>query len=186
MLGAGGMGEVGKAPDTELDRDVAVKVSKSEFTARFKQEACTLAALTRANICQIYDVGPLPPDKAAACAGQIPDALDAASQGFPVPRSEAGECGGRHMEAKQSGILGWHAPLLEICHFPPPEALILPVEQPGPRKARSRVTLVEHFVDELRRRVPVGNKPHTPVAAEVSDKNFTGKVLAGVVLYGRV
>ena len=56
-LGEGGMGEVWKARDLELDRDVAVKVSKSEFTARFKQEARTIAAFNHPNICQIYDVG---------------------------------------------------------------------------------------------------------------------------------
>jgi hypothetical protein len=35
-------------------------------------------------------------------------------------------------------------------------AVILPVEEPGSQTARSRVTLVENFVDELRRRVPPG------------------------------
>ena len=40
----GGMGEVWKTRDAELDRDVAVKVSNPEFTARFKQEVRTIAA----------------------------------------------------------------------------------------------------------------------------------------------
>jgi serine/threonine protein kinase len=107
-LGEGGMGEVWKAQDTELDRDVAVKVSKSEFTARFKQEARTIAAFNHENICQIYDVGPnyivmelidgvplkgpLPVETAGRLRG--PDSRRPrcrASQGFHASRSEAGD-----------------------------------------------------------------------------------------------
>src|SRR6266581_5970860 len=57
-IGAGGMGEVYKARDTRLDRVVAIKVSKTEFSERFEREARAVAALNHPHICQLYDVGP--------------------------------------------------------------------------------------------------------------------------------
>src|SRR5688500_5583967 len=56
-LGAGGMGEVYKARDTRLDRNVAIKVLKEEFSERFEREAKAIASLNHPNICQLYDVG---------------------------------------------------------------------------------------------------------------------------------
>ena len=56
-IGAGGMGDVYKARDTRLDRMVAVKVSKEQFSERFEREARTVAALNHPNICTLYDVG---------------------------------------------------------------------------------------------------------------------------------
>jgi len=59
-IGAGGMGEVYRARDTRLDRDVALKVVPELFAsdpdrlARFEREAKTLAALNHPNIAQIY------------------------------------------------------------------------------------------------------------------------------------
>src|SRR6202043_2814086 len=58
LIGAGGMGEVYKARDTRLDRIVAIKVSKEQFSERFEREARTVAALNHPNICTLYDVGP--------------------------------------------------------------------------------------------------------------------------------
>ena len=62
-IGAGGMGEVYRARDSRLDRDVAIKVLPTEIArdpdrrARFEREARAVAALTHPNILAIYDVG---------------------------------------------------------------------------------------------------------------------------------
>lgn len=62
-LGAGGMGEVYRARDTRLGRDVAVKVlpdhlsTQPEIRARFEREAKTVSSLNHPNICTLFDVG---------------------------------------------------------------------------------------------------------------------------------
>ena len=58
LIGAGGMGEVYKARDTRLGRDVAIKVSAEQFGDRFEREARAVAALNHPHICHLYDVGP--------------------------------------------------------------------------------------------------------------------------------
>jgi serine/threonine protein kinase len=98
-IGAGGMGQVYRARDSRLNRDVAIKVSGEQFSERFESEAKAIAALNHPNICQIYDVGPnylimeyvdglpivdceqpqaLPPAEALRLARQIAAALEAA------------------------------------------------------------------------------------------------------------
>src|ERR1700680_1206137 len=57
-IGAGGMGEVYRAHDPRLNRDVAIKASNAQFTERFTREARAIAALNHTNICHLYDVGP--------------------------------------------------------------------------------------------------------------------------------
>src|ERR1700747_1296951 len=64
LLGAGGMGEVYRAHDTRLRRDVALKILQESLTAdsdrlrRFEQEARAGAALNHPNIVSVFDVGP--------------------------------------------------------------------------------------------------------------------------------
>jgi eukaryotic-like serine/threonine-protein kinase len=100
-LGRGGMGEVWRARDSRLGRDVAIKISDQQFSDRFEREARAIAALNHPNICTLHDVGPnylvmeivegptlaeriskgpLPLDEALVIAGQIAEALDAAHE----------------------------------------------------------------------------------------------------------
>src|SRR3989442_16010106 len=106
-LGAGGMGEVYRARDTKLGRDVALKVLPEAFArdadrlARFQREAQVLASLNHPNIAAIYGVeeralvmelvegptlaeriaqGPMPLDEALPIARQIAEALEYAHE----------------------------------------------------------------------------------------------------------
>src|SRR6201981_2612225 len=62
-LGSGGMGEVYRATDTRLGRDVAIKILPKELSAdpvrrlRFEREAKTISGLNHPNICTLHDVG---------------------------------------------------------------------------------------------------------------------------------
>ena len=94
-IGAGGMGEVYKARDTKLDRDVALKilpdafVNDAERLARFQREAKVLASLNHPNIAQIHGLeegGDSPALVLEYVEG--PTLQDRISQG-PIPMDEA-------------------------------------------------------------------------------------------------
>src|SRR2546427_6687110 len=51
------MGKVYRAIDTRLDRAVAIKVSRQQFSARFEREARAISALNHPHICTLYDIG---------------------------------------------------------------------------------------------------------------------------------
>src|SRR5829696_8637916 len=112
-LGAGGMGEVYRARDSKLKRDVAIKVlpadvaNDRERLARFQREAEVLASLNHPHIAHVYGIednalvmelvegddlsqrtarGPIPVDEALAIARQIAEALEAAHESGIVHR----------------------------------------------------------------------------------------------------
>src|SRR5260221_7911121 len=52
------MGQVYRARDPRVRRDVAIKISAERFSERFAREARVIASLNHPNICTLYDVGP--------------------------------------------------------------------------------------------------------------------------------
>jgi Tol biopolymer transport system component/predicted Ser/Thr protein kinase len=128
LLGAGGMGEVYRAKDTKLKREVALKVLPEAFAsdparmARFQREAEVLASLNHPNIAQIYGLedralvmelvegktlpSPLPVDTALNYAKQIADALEAAH-----------DKGITHRDLKPSNIMITPSGVVKVLDF---------------------------------------------------------------------
>ena len=77
LIGEGGMGQVYRARDTKLDRDVAIKILPEAFAhdadrlARFQREAKTLASLNHPNIAAIYGL-----EEAAACTALVMELVE--------------------------------------------------------------------------------------------------------------
>ena len=122
LIGKGGMGEVWRARDPRLNREVAIKCSLVGL-GRFQQEAEAIAALNHPHICQIYDVGadylvmelidgqplsdrikagPVPLASAVRIATQIASALEAAHKK-----------GILHRDLKPANVLVTQAPVTQ-------------------------------------------------------------------------
>ena len=127
-LGEGGMGDVYRATDTRLNRDVAIKILPGSFAAnagrmaRFRREARVLASLNHPNIAAIYDIeegaivmelvegaelkGPVPVDTAIAYARQMAAGLEAAHERGIV-----------HRDLKPANIKVTHDGVVKLLDF---------------------------------------------------------------------
>ena len=136
-LGSGGMGEVFRARDTRLNREVAVKVLFPDFAAdpslmmRFRREAHVLASLNHPNIVTIYDIGQEGPTVYIAMelvegkaldevllAGTMPthDVLDIATQ-IAAGLTAAHDCGVVHRDLKPKNVMIRKDGLAKVLDF---------------------------------------------------------------------
>jgi predicted Ser/Thr protein kinase len=135
LIGKGGMGEVYRAHDPRLGRDVSIKVSAERFSERFEREARLIASLNHPNICTLYDVapdylvmeyiegespkGPMPLEGALKIARQIADALEAAHE-KPIPITHR-DLKPANIKVKPDGLVKVLDFRLAKAHKPPPE-----------------------------------------------------------------
>lgn len=127
-LGAGGMGEVWRARDTRLERDVALKVLGSGLLAddaarrRFRKEALALAKLKHAHIAHIYDVVSEESVDALVMELVEGESLSDRLQGGPLPESEVVRLGLQLAE----GLSTAHAEGVIHCDLKPSNLKLTP------------------------------------------------------------
>src|SRR5450759_3835184 len=141
-LGEGGMGEVFKARDTRLGREVAIKTAHEEFSGRFQREARAISALNHSNICTLYDIGPnylvMELVQGAALAGPVPiaTAIGYARQ-IAAGLEAAHESGIIHRDLKPANIKVTSEGVVKILDFglaktaEAPAALAAPIASAG-------------------------------------------------------
>jgi len=187
-LGEGGMGEVWRATDTKLGREVAIKILPARFAAdpermaRFEREAKVLASLNHPHIAQIYSVeehalvmelvegealkGPLPLETALDYSRQIADALEAAHEKGIV-----------HRDLKPGNIMVTPAGVVKVLDF----GLARVAEEPSSDSTGSAT----ETISPTRAGVILGTAPYmSPEQAEGGQVDKRSDVWSfGVVLY---
>src|ERR1700758_2157053 len=104
-VGAGGMGEVYRARDTRLGRDVAIKTlpqhlrSNPDLKSRFEREARTISTLNHPHICHLYDIGSQEGADYIVMEYLEGEALDHRLLRGPLPLKQVLECGMQVCEA---------------------------------------------------------------------------------------
>jgi serine/threonine-protein kinase len=159
-LGAGGMGEVYRAKDTKLDREVAIKVLPDALAqdpdrlARFEREAKVLASLNHPNIAHIYGIegNALVMELVHGDTLKCPAPLEYAKQ-IAEALEAAHEKGIIHRDLKPGNIMitpeGYDL-------APDGKQLVAMVAVDANEKPPTHLTFLLNFFDELRRRAPEG------------------------------
>jgi serine/threonine protein kinase len=118
LLGAGGMGEVYRAHDAKLGREVAIKILPSAFTshperlARFEREARMLAAVSHPNICAIHGF-----DEADGVRFLILELVEGDTLAETIAQASASRANGRGLPLDRvPGIARQIAAALEVAH----------------------------------------------------------------------
>jgi tetratricopeptide (TPR) repeat protein/TolB-like protein len=174
-LGAGGMGEVFKARDTRLGRDVAIKVLPAGLAAdpdrrrRFEQEARAVAALSHPHICVLHDIGSQDGidflvmeylEGETLAARLRASRFGEASPGSPLPLKEALEIG-----AQVADALG-AAHRRGIVHRDLKPANIMLTPTGGVRRGSPQVKLLDFGLAKLRPEREPGGAGQSAVTTE--------------------
>jgi serine/threonine protein kinase len=156
-LGAGGMGEVYRAHDTKLGRDVAIKVlpasliGDSDRLARFAREAQVLASLNHPNIAAIHHVEETPEGPALVMELVEGDTLAARIARGPIPLDEGLPIAKQIAEALEAA----HEQGIIHRDLKPANIKITPAGTVAPRTPRWRATARWPMYQDAARRAPL-------------------------------
>ncbi len=201
-LGAGGMGEVYRARDTQLGREVALKVLPEAFTAdpdrlaRFEREARVLAALNHPNVAQIYGVeetggsralvlelveGPTLADRLGQGPVPFPEALSIARQ-IALALQAAHAAGVVHRDLKPANVKVRGDGTVKVLDFGLATALDTP---PGPEADPAGSPALTASVTRMGPDLVMGTPAYmSPEQAEGRPTDTRGDLWSfGVVLY---
>jgi serine/threonine-protein kinase len=192
FLAAGGMGEVYRATDTRLNREVAIKISAAPFGERFEREARIIASLNHPNICRLYDVGPnylvmelvegiSLADRLRNGAVPVAEALDLARQ-IAEALEAAHEKGRIHCDLKPRNIQITPEGLVKLLDFGLAEAAgerssASGADDAGPREIFGTL---EYMSPEQKRGVPLDKRTDIWAFGTV-----LYEMLSGNIAYGR-
>jgi serine/threonine-protein kinase len=151
IIGRGGMGEVYRARDTKLKRDVAIKTLPDEFSHdpdrlnRFQREAEVLASLNHPNIAAIYDL-----QEAAGSRFLVLELVEGETLADRIARGP--------IPIDEALVISPRPRQRSFDLHPDGERIAAAVPTSQPEQRLDKVTFIINFFDELRRIAPLAKK----------------------------